>query len=255
MYIEDNDFNFVIKTHEREYALSLLLESIRDFYPSSHIIIVDDSKKTYRSKILKSFNNLSIDYIVTENLGINHGRNVAAKRATSKYLVLLDDDYILTNQTDIINSIKIMRSYGAEIICGITDEYLDYSPVRILGTIKHLLMLDFERLFRHIFSVGKLGATLKLKDRNNAKYFSKYDLGQLSDIVEIEYGPNFFIIETETLKRIDYWNDKDYPPKDHSGFFERLNNNKIKIFLNKNLIIKHISRRSIYYFFLRRKKF
>lgn len=255
MNIDSNDFDFIIKTHEREYSLSLLLKSIREFYPSSHIIIADDSKKPYKSRILKTFHDLSIDYIVTENLGINHGRNLAAKRATSKYVVLLDDDYIITNQSDIINSIGIMRRYGAEIICGITDEYLDFSPVRILGTIKHLLMLDFARLIRHIFSIGKLGATLKLKYDNNNKYFSKHDLEQLDNIVEIEYGPNFFIIETETLKRIDYWNDKDYPPIDHSGFFERLNNNEIKILLNKNLIIKHVSRRSIYYFFLRRKKY
>jgi len=82
-----NELTIVIKTFERYKTLARLLRSIRKYYPSVKIIIVDDS---LHPKKIKDVQKIDMPY----NSGISAGRNEALKHVATKYTLFLDDDFV-----------------------------------------------------------------------------------------------------------------------------------------------------------------
>lgn len=106
-----DDITIVIKTFERKKSLICLLRSIQKYYPDVFIIIVDDSKKSYREEILNSFRDLNINYIVTEfDIGLSEGRNILLRNVKTKYFMLCDDDFEFDKRTDINKAIQILKN-------------------------------------------------------------------------------------------------------------------------------------------------
>jgi GT2 family glycosyltransferase len=93
----------VIKTFERPTTLKRLLKSIRRFYPELRIIVVDDSKIPVE---LDDTLVIQMPY----DTGISAGRNQALKEVTTEYILLLDDDFIFYDRTDLEPAMEAMMN-------------------------------------------------------------------------------------------------------------------------------------------------
>jgi hypothetical protein len=100
-----------------------------------------------------------------------------------------------------------------------------------------------------------MGGWVRFVDSNEVIYYKYDDLLNYENPISITYGPNFFVMKTSILKKINYWNEDDHPPIDHSGFFVKLEDNGVRVILDRDFQINHISTRSIKYYFLRKKRY
>lgn len=99
----------IIKTFERPQCLERLVLSIAKHYPTAHIIIGDDSKRFdvgfYKNLYDKAFAAGLIVKPIAYNLGydkgLSYGRNELVRRSDADYILLLDDDFVFTEQTNI----------------------------------------------------------------------------------------------------------------------------------------------------------
>ena len=87
------------------------MNSIRKFYPDVPIIVGDDSikrRKKIRDCIYKP---------LPPNIGLSAGRNIIINDVQTEHFLLLDDDFIFTENTDIAVLIDIC-SDGFDIVGG-----------------------------------------------------------------------------------------------------------------------------------------
>ncbi len=88
-----------------------LITSIRRYYPCLHIIVVDDSNSP-----------LMIDEVQTivlpYNSGVSLGRIEGLKQVMTKYILLLDDDFVFFRHTNLVNSLTIMEQFPKIDIMG-----------------------------------------------------------------------------------------------------------------------------------------
>ena len=100
-HLVDEKLTAVIKTFERPATLVRLVDSIKRFYPNMKIIVVDDSREPSQ---LDGVTTIVMPY----NSGVSAGRNRGLLEVKTKYLMLLDDDFIFYRQTDLRRAIELM---------------------------------------------------------------------------------------------------------------------------------------------------
>ena len=102
--MELNDVTIIIKTFNRPRKLDQCILSIRKYYPSIPIIVVDDGKLSLdNGKYIQSKYD-EVTYISTYtafDIGSSAGRNIALDLVQTKYFILLDDDMVFTDHTDL----------------------------------------------------------------------------------------------------------------------------------------------------------
>lgn len=114
------DTPFLIKTIDRPETLARLLRSLRKFYPEELVFIADDSEdhepvnalcEAYACKVLH----------LPPDVGIGVGRNELFDAAASlgcEIAVLLDDDFIFTEQTRVAPLIAYVRAGLCDVAAG-----------------------------------------------------------------------------------------------------------------------------------------
>ena len=102
------EVSLLIKTHERPGSLDLLVNSIRQYYPTINVLIGDDSKKpTYTTK------QNNIKYFPLEyDFGLSASRNYLVEQSTTPYVMSLDDDFVFTNATKIEKLYQFLLNHG-----------------------------------------------------------------------------------------------------------------------------------------------
>lgn len=105
----------IVKAFERKDALRNLYTSIRLFYPDLRIIIIDDS----RSSSHDYSEDPLVRYVKTEfDIGLSEGRNRALSMVDTEYFLLLDDDFVFTQDTDLTAMLDILESTTFSIVSG-----------------------------------------------------------------------------------------------------------------------------------------
>ena len=98
----NSELTAIIKTFERPKELRRLVKSIRRFYPSMKIIVVDDSREP---TVLEGVETIVLPY----DSGVSAGRNRALSAVTTKYTLLLDDDYLFYRHTELNGPLQMME--------------------------------------------------------------------------------------------------------------------------------------------------
>ena len=116
----------VTKTARRPHLVVRLAQSIRDVKGYDlPIIAVDDGGEPYSQEIERSVSQFkNLKYIISDNedLGIALGRTLAVQQVRTKYFLLLDDDSVVSNRTNIELLTDILDSTDASLVGGkITD--------------------------------------------------------------------------------------------------------------------------------------
>ena len=101
----------LVKTFERPGILRRLIESIRRVYPDLRVLVVDDSRKPTE---LSGIETVTLPY----DSGIGAGRNEALRHATTRYVLVLDDDFVFHRGTRLGPALRIMESHPEIDIMG-----------------------------------------------------------------------------------------------------------------------------------------
>jgi len=91
----------LIKTFKRPKALARLQASIEKFYPDIPVIVVDDS-----------FDNSEFGF----DIGLSRGRNELVKKCNTEYCVMLEDDCVLNENTDLDKILQEIKDRGLDIL-------------------------------------------------------------------------------------------------------------------------------------------
>lgn len=249
-----NDITIIIKTFERKKSLVKLLKSIRDNYPEMPIIIVDDSKKTYKDYILNRFEDLNINYIVEEyDIGLSKGRNILINRVKTKYFLLCDDDFEFDKRTNIEYAKKTLEKHNLDILGGCVYNRISldsiYSLLWVLKDISRLRKVIKQEEFISIYN-GKYivkGNNIKLTiDKNPLNYQEKA-------VYDTEICSNFFLAKTENIKKMGGWTPELLKVGEHEFFFLKAKKHRIKIMYSNSFGVRHYPKKSFNYMKFRMK--
>src|SRR3990167_8820718 len=105
-----NDITFIVSTFERVDCLKNLIKSIKKYYPDVPIFVADDSEE--KSEIQ------GVEYYRLEfDSGLCIKRNFLLSKVKTKYFLLLDDDFIFTEDTRIEELVRVAE-LGFDIVGG-----------------------------------------------------------------------------------------------------------------------------------------
>lgn len=219
-YINDNELTIVIKTFQRKKALVCLLESIKKYYFHVPLIIVDDSKKTYKKEIISLFSDLKITYIVTDfDIGLSKGRNIGINAVRSKYFLLCDDDFEFDERTNIGRAIKILEEEKFDIVGGrLFEKYRINSLFSFLTILKHpkrifdfFSNVEISRVFNGFLEINSSSVVARIETNGNLyeEGIEKYSF----DIIS-----NFFIARTNKIKEMQGWLPENIKVGEHVLF-------------------------------------
>ena len=102
----------LVKTFERPYVVRRLAASVRRLYPELAIVVVDDSREPVA---LSGVQTIRMDY----DSGVSAGRNEGLRHVRTKYVLVLDDDFVFYRHTRLGPALELMeRNPGIDITGG-----------------------------------------------------------------------------------------------------------------------------------------
>jgi GT2 family glycosyltransferase len=175
----------VIKAFERPEELNTLLKGLRCKYPRLRIHVCDDG----RSPTKNPFADETI--ILPFDSGISAGRNALLKSVTTPYFILMDDDFIVYEETCLERLIELMEISGLNLIGGAVHE----PPV-------------YEK-FQCCHIQQKVNVLIRRKVKQS----------ELRDgVLRCDMVRNFFIASTKDVIRTGGW-DEELKQGEHIPFF------------------------------------
>jgi len=103
----------LVKTFERPYALKRLVASVRRFYPALAIVVVDDSREPAPLEGVRTV-------VLPYDTGISEGRNQGLRHVETRYVLLLDDDFVFYRHTRLAPALALMdENPGIDIMGGV----------------------------------------------------------------------------------------------------------------------------------------
>ena len=178
-----SDTTLVIKTFERPECLSRIIRSIRIYYPTTQVLIADDSRKPVAIN-----NACTRTYAMPYDSGLSAGRNLLLSKVATDYFVLLDDDFIFTDAT-ILETLQSYIASGYDLVAGSVNDT------------------------RHIpFHIGEI---ISINGIGSVKIIQAPD----KPIVDCSFVPNFFMARTTAIRPIG-WTER-LKLAEHMDFFIR----------------------------------
>ena len=109
---------FIIKTLKRRKSLEKLLFSIVKYYPEVKVLIGDDDdlfdveyyKDLWQRLLNAGLKEKPTAYNLLPDCGLSEGRNILVGYCKTEYILLLDDDFVFTEQTDISKFKEVLEN-------------------------------------------------------------------------------------------------------------------------------------------------
>lgn len=217
-----SDVSLLIKTFEREEALTRLLRSIREQgYTDCPVLVADDSKQPYKESVMEKFGSLVDEYVVLPfNSGVSRGRNVLLRRVDTKYFILHDDDFVYQNKTD-IKYMKTEISKRESDIIGFPYEQPKYIPPKFirstLGSNKYYSLENILNIYSKEIKIWS-----GVFEKENKKIILKRAKTNKKEPSKCDFVSNFFIARTNPIKeKLGGWCDELKSFGEHWEFFYR----------------------------------
>jgi glycosyltransferase involved in cell wall biosynthesis len=168
------------------------------------IIVADDSRNPGEID--------SVDYHkLPFNSGISYGRNFLIDKVKTKYFLLLDDDFIFTEKTDLNTLLNILEHNDIDLLAGNIMENLKLRGLSGIGVMRQ--------------EGGTLYITRKEYIDKLPNYYTCY------------FVPNFFMADTERIIQAGAW-DNELKVQEHWAFFCKLRG-KVKTAFCPEVEIEH----------------
>jgi glycosyltransferase involved in cell wall biosynthesis len=182
-----DELTVVVKTFERPRVARRLVASIRRLYPALRIIVVDDSREPVR---IQGAETVRMPY----DSGIAGGRNEGLRHARTRYVLILDDDYVFYRRTRLAPTLTLMERFPEIDITG--------------GQLVEL----------PLFSVRPLAAVAGSLRPTDAT--PRHPLGSsIAGLTVVPKVPTFFVARRDRLAEVEW--DARLKRIDHADFFTR----------------------------------
>ncbi|MEN2433542.1 glycosyltransferase [Comamonas sp. F1-6] len=207
--IEKIDCSALIKSTGRIPQLARLISSLKANNPDFPILILDDSGVDLSGikSILRDGDRLI--EMGDVDVGLSEGRNILVESCKSKFLLLLDDDFLIMPDSNIENGLINLIEEGLDIVGGAVFDYGYAANVREMPR-------DF-RGFLHkesrVLNITSLPLTVEHEE--------------LSVSRNVDLVMNFFVARKESILK-NLW-DKSLKLGEHLDFFLRAKENGLKI--------------------------
>lgn len=199
-----NDVTFIIKTFNRPQCLARLDASLARFYPDAPVIIANDGDPVTAAHPLATILQLPFD------VGLKAGRNAALAAVTTPWFVLLDDDFVLTERTDIPLLRSLCLAHQLDI-CG--GEIFDNATTPL----------------RYVWDFVRNGDTL-----------SSVPVGPIADgYTRCDFIGNFYLASTARFRLLGAW-DPRFKQGGHEELFLRFKHRGARIGWTSNCALDHI---------------
>ena len=103
-----SDTTAIIKTFLRDKCLFHCVQTLKESYPSIHIVVADDGHPSQEKRDQLMFMGVDEYIEMPWNRGLSAGRNVLLDAARTPYVLLCDDDFSFTEDTNIENMRRLM---------------------------------------------------------------------------------------------------------------------------------------------------
>jgi len=205
----------IVTTFKRLDCLNKMITSLRLYYPKLKLIIGNQGEDFN----VTDSNTTTIK--LPEDCGLSYARNELVKQVNTEYTLLLDDDFVFTEKTNIE---KLLEIFLAESNIKLVGGYLEQNNI----------IKKYNRLFFPHKDFLVLADWDYLKEKNLVEYqkINNNTFGY-ADLVY-----NFFIAKTDILKRYG-WDDRHKIHSEHLAFFLNLYKNNVVCTFTPNTIIKH----------------
>ena len=194
----------LIKSFSRKKCVDELIESIRERYSDIVILIVDDSDP----KLSFDYDDNIKTYGINFDSGLSAGRNYGVSKINTPYFVLLDDDFVFTDNTDLLKFVEIFEKSNLDLLGGYVIE--KGKPLQYFGNFYY--------------------------DSNDKNLKTKKDFLDFGDYKKCDIVLNFFIAKTEKIKEFGW--DNSLKLAEHTAFFYD-NKDKISVGFTDLVSIKH----------------
>jgi hypothetical protein len=237
----DDKFTICVKTIYRHKAIGKLALEMRKLFPTTTIIIADDSDDEYKKLNIKSINEASpndknIIYIpLPYDSGLSYGRNKCVERVKTPYTLILDDTRVLTSKNDLYNSIRYLdKNPQYDMITGKISNRDDN------GIHSHY-SFTFDKIYdenNNIITDNKNILMDKISKHSPLKIIAIDSLKNKDGYYKTDIGHNHFVSRTNTLRN-NKW-DNTLKISEHEDYFLRLWINNINVLYNENLLFNQL---------------
>ncbi len=262
MQITKENLTIIIVTIKSEKIIENCLNSID---PNIKKIIVENSSdEKFKNSIEKKFQNVKC-YLTGKNLGMGSGNNFGLKKSTTDYVMILNPDTILKQNT-LSEIFEISYNLDFAILSPISSDEKFPNFIKNKNNqqkIIHKDLLEVDRVDGYSMVLNKSKFSNQFFDENIFMYLENDDLclrmkkknekiyvykkSIISHIGAKAVDEKYF--EEVELSRNWHWNwSKFYFRKKHYGFFNAF-------FFNFPTFIKSTFKSIYYYLFNNRKKF
>jgi len=197
-----DELTVLVKTFERPQVVRRLVASIRRRFPQVCVLVIDDSR-----------NPITLDGVETVILeydtGVGAARNEGLRRIKTRYVLLLDDDFIFFRHTDLTGSLDAMERYPEIDIMG--------------GLVVQLPFFSESEYWR-----GNVHRTAAPPTRTRGTMIGAFPVCDKVD--------NFFVGRTDRVRLVEW--DPRLKLSEHADFFSRARGILTTV-LNRRLRILH----------------
>ncbi|NBC86057.1 MAG: glycosyltransferase [Bacteroidetes bacterium] len=237
------DVSLIIKTFERPDCLERLLASIRKHdYDRCPVLVADDSRSPFRSRILDAFSDVVDEYVVLPHKsGVSAGRNELLRRVQTDYFVIHDDDFVYGEETDIGAAHRQLIASDLDLLGGyLFEKEKEYATSFLPRRVQEAIAW-YENTWTVSARAAKLveadgGVAIRpLPRQGHAPYRCDFTL-------------NFFIARTRLIRDVvGGWHPDLSPTGEHWEFFYRCKKAGLNVAFSDAFGVYHLPEQSARY--------
>jgi len=198
----------IISTFERPDLCLRLINSARRYCPDLRLLVVDDSRKPQAWP--EADDRLTLPF----DSGLSAKRNAGVARVGSGWVVIMDDDFVCMERTDVARLVAIAERTGLDLVGG---EVLEHgNPIRYHGYF----------------------------DQEENRVTMRMGWETVDGVNRCELIPNFFVARAETLAAHPW--DERLKVAEHSPYFY-VNRGRLKVGWTEQVAINHFQERPAAY--------
>ncbi len=236
MQKKQSNLSIIILTHNNENCIDECIYSIDKYVniKNTEIIIVDNNSTDKTISLLNKFkkNNTKFKIKIIKNktnLGVAKGRNIGLKKATGKFILFLDSDTIMVDDSIKIgiNFLKKNKDIGIVVPKMFYKNLEIQDNIRYYPTIKRKIKLGFDGIKRKFIKSTNINTNDYLEMRDKV-------------IFEVDYGIGAYTLMKDlVVKKIGFYDEKIFYGPEDADYCLRAKLNGFKTYYNGNINIIH----------------
>ena len=216
-----------IKTRYRHKTLLMYLKGVRRRYPNMKVIIMDEIGMNVTETADRAFldsvvENVGDNYVYLQaQPGVGHGRHLAVRIATTKYVLVSDDDFFFFKSTNLEKLLEVLESTDLGIVGGETSDMFPFSGVMRVARVADD---NYDLVFFHNVHYERIPC--------------------FSSCFVVDQIKTFFMANRKVILQAGSW-DVSRKFYEHEDFFLQMRHSGVKVAVCKDVKVRHMFKSSL----------